>query len=271
LIAKGQTVKFDGWSKVYKYSKTKEETLPAVEEKDELNLKDTKKTKHTTQPPPRYKDGSLIKKMEEDGVGRPSTYASIIDAIQKKGYVDKAKGTNSGFEASDLGMRVYDYLEPHFADFFMDIKFTSALEDKLDEVAHGNKTFLEVVQPVYDQMMVEVKKAQKDMPEKNSTPTGFKCTVCKEGEVVEKNGRYGKFYSCDKYPTCKTIYVKDENDKFSVKKKKDVKTIKEKCSECGKQLVERNGKYGVFYGCSGFPKCKSIYNKNDKGEFEKKK
>lgn len=263
LIAKGQTVKFDGWSKVYKYSKTKEEILPNVEEKETLNLKDTKKTKHTTQPPPRYKDGSLVKKMKEDGVGRPSTYASIIDAIQKKGYVEKAKGKSGGFQATDLGMRIYDYLEPHFKDFFMDIKFTSGLEDKLDEIAHGNKTFLEVVEPVYEQMMVEVKKAQKDMPEKNSKPTGFKCTACKEGEVVEKNGRYGTFYSCDKYPKCKTIYIKDDKGKFSVKKKAVVKTTGKKCPDCEKagrdgELVERSNKKdnSKFLGCSKYPKCR---------------
>ena len=263
LIAKGQTVKFDGWSKVYKYSKTKEEILPSVEEKEKLTLKDIKDTKHTTQPPSRYKDGSLVKKMEEDGVGRPSTYSSIIEAIQKKGYVEKAKGTNSGFQATDLGMRVFDYLQPHFENFFMDIKFTSSLEDMLDDIAHGNKTFLEVVQPVYEQMMVEIKKAQKDAPEKNSVSTGAKCTACNEGEIVEKSGRYGKFYSCDKYPKCKTIYVKDDEGKFSIKQKAVVKKTGRKCPECEKkgrngELIERKNKKdnSVFLGCSKYPTCR---------------
>jgi len=263
LVAKGQSIKFDGWSKVYKYSQTKEETLPSVEEKETLALKDIKSTKHTTQPPSRYKDGSLVEKMEKEGVGRPSTYSSIIEAILKKGYVEKAKGKNSGFQAADLGMRVFDYLQPHFDSFIMDLKFTSELEDKLDEIAHGNKTYLEVVQPVYDQMMIEVQKAQKDAPEKNSTPTGFKCTVCKEGEVVEKGGRFGKFFSCDKYPTCKSIYVKDEEGKFSIKQKAVVKKTGKKCPECEKkgrdgELIERKNRKdnSAFLGCSKYPTCR---------------
>jgi len=276
LIARGQTIKFDGWFKVYKYSKTKEEVLPEVAEKEELNLKEIKKTKHSTQPPARYNEGSLAKKMESEGVGRPSTRDSIITAIQKKGYIEKEKGKGSkGLIATILGMSICDYLTPNFQDFFMDIKYTSALEDDLDEIAGGNKRFLEVVQGVYDILQAHVKDA--GVPDKKDHKgTGKKCTVCEEGEIMEKDGRFGIFFACSKYPNCKTIYVQGENDKFSVKKKKVFKKVGRICPECEKkgrdgELVERkNNKEGnSFIGCNAYPKCRyseSIESKSESNE-----
>lgn len=147
LISRGQTVKFDGWSKAYKYSTTKEEILPEAKEGENLKLDEIKKTKHTTQPPSRYNEGSLIKKMESEGVGRPSTYASIMEAIQKKGYAEKVKGSKGALQPTDLGMRIFDFLDPKFSkDFFMDVAFTASMEDDLDLIADGKKTFLDVVQ-----------------------------------------------------------------------------------------------------------------------------
>jgi DNA topoisomerase-1 len=118
LIAKGQTLKFDGWSKVYKHVNTQENDLPMVKENEKLSLKDISKTKHTTQPPPRYNEASLVKKMESEGVGRPSTYASIMESIQKRGYVEKVKGSKGSLGATDLGLRDFDFLESNFKDFF---------------------------------------------------------------------------------------------------------------------------------------------------------
>ena len=262
LIARGQTIKFDGWYKAYKYSQAKEEILPNVTENEALDLKDIKCTKHTTKPPARYKDGSLIKKMESEGVGRPSTRDKIIKVIQDRGYVEKIKG--GAFKATDLGMRVCDFLVPRFKDFFMDIKYTAKLEEDLDEIATGKKTYLDVVQTVYDFLMQHIKDS-KDMP--GSTPreppklTGKKCSVCKDGDIAEKNGKFGMFFACTNYPKCKTIYSQDEDGEFHIHAKKVVKKVGRKCPECEKhgrdgELLERKSKKGsIFIGCSAYPLC----------------
>tara|TARA_R110000824_G_scaffold12226_7_gene53591 strand:- start:21169 stop:23181 length:2013 start_codon:yes stop_codon:yes gene_type:complete len=270
LIAKGQAVKFDGWSKVYKYSSTKEELLPECVEGEKLDLMDIKCTKHATNPPPRYKEGSLVTKMEKDGVGRPSTYASIMEAIQKRGYVDKVKGKKGSLEATELGLNVFNYLQPNFKDFFMDLKFTAEMEDDLDKIAHGDKTFLEVVQTVYDFMQAAIKKAEAASPKNKDVSTGEKCLTCDGGYVVQKHGKFGDFFSCDQYPTCKTIFVKDEEGKFSIKKKAVQKDTGSKCPECKQgNIVERKSKHGVFFACNRFPACKTIVNKEEDGTFTK--
>ena len=264
LIARGQSIKFDGWSRAYKYSKTKEEVLPAAEEKEELDLKDIKKTKHSTQPPARYNEGSLAKEMEKEGVGRPSTRDMIITSIQKKGYVEKEKGKggSKGLIASPIGMKINDYLCPNFKDFFMDIKYTSQVEEDLNEIAEGKKTFLEVVSAFYEFLKEHIKEVG-EVEKKEPVVTGEKCVICKDGEIVERDGRFGTFYSCSKYPDCKTVYVKTDDDKFEVKKKKVVKKVGRNCPECEKngrngELIERNNKSNgnVFLGCSLYPVCR---------------
>lgn len=263
LIAKGQTIKFDGWSKVYKYSKTKEEVLPEANEKENLDLKEIKKTKHTTQPPARYNEGSLAKIMEKEGVGRPSTRAGIITAIQKKGYAGKDK-KSKGLVATALGLSINDYLQPNFKDFFMDIKYTSSLEEDLDEIAKGTKTYLEVVKGVYAELQKHIKTSEENPMEKKEVKNmGAKCTVCKEGDIVERTGRFGVFYACDKYPNCKTVYVKTEDGKFKVKEARAIQKTGKKCPECEKngrdgELIERTNKSSgnKFYGCSKYPACK---------------
>jgi DNA topoisomerase I len=261
LIARGQTIKFDGWYKVYKYAKTKEEELPEVKEGENLDLKDIKCEKHTTKPPPRYKDGSLVKKMEADGVGRPSTRAMIIKTIQDREYVIKEKG--GAFKATILGMKVCDFLTPHFKDFFMDIKYTSKVEDDLDEIAKGEKKFLDVIQTFYEFLLKHIKDVQGTSAPMEAVTTGQKCTVCKEGEIVEKDGKYGKFFSCSKYPDCKTVFVKSEDGTFSVKSPSKSKKTGKECPECKKhdrkgELIERTNRNNgnKFIACSCWPKCK---------------
>ena len=277
IVSRGQTVKFDGWSKAYKYSTTKEEILPVAKEGESLKLDEIKKTKHTTQPPARYNEGSLIKKMEAEGVGRPSTYASIMEAIQKKGYAEKIKSGKGALQPTDLGMRIFEFLDPKFSkDFFMDVSFTAAMEDSLDEIADGKKTFLDVVQKIYDVMTEEIKKAeieQGDKP-KNYKETDQQCLVCKNGLIVERGGKFGKFFSCDQYPKCKVIFVMGEDGKFKVKEQKakvSAEKTGEKCSVCKKgDIVKKNGQYGEFFACDQYPKCKTIYIKDADGNFSKK-
>ena len=272
LLSTGQTIKFDGWQKVYKYVSAKEELLPAVSEGDSLSLEESKRTKHQTQPPARYNDASLLKIMEKEGVGRPSTRANLIGMLQKKEYVEKQKGKGKGFVATPLGMKISDYLSPRFKDFFMDIKYTSDVEDDLVAIADGKKTFLEVVTAVYETLKDHIKDA-KDMPteKKESVDTGSSCTVCDDGNIVDKEGRYGQFFACSNYPSCKSIFIKGDDDKFTLKVKAVAKKTGNKCQKCDKgDIVEREGKFGAFYACDKYPKCKTIYIQDDKGGFSVK-
>ena len=270
LIAKGQSIKFDGWHKIYKYIKTKDSILPDAEEGESLDLKECNRSKHETQPPARYNDASLLKIMEKEGVGRPSTRANLIGMLLKKDYVEKKKGSK-GFYATPLGMKISDYLSPRFKDFFMDIKYTAALEDDLNEIAEGRKTFLDVVNMVYETLQEHIKDA-KDIPiDKKIVDTGEKCSVCKKHNIVEKDGRYGKFFTCAGYPDCKQIYVKNDDGKFVKKQKKVAKKTGQKCQKCNDgSIVEKKGKFGVFYACDKYPKCKTIYVPSDDkdGEFQ---
>ena len=268
LIAKGQSVKFDGWYKIYKYTAAKEEILPEAKEKEDLELKDIKSIKNKTQPPPRYNEGSLIKKMESEGVGRPSTYPSIMESIQKREYVEKVKDKKGALGATTLGMRVFDFLNPHFKDFFMDVAYTAGVEESLDDITSGKKQFIEVVQSVYDAIQKEVKQVEKDAsdptkPKIKDVTTGEKCTACKDGEIIQKHGKFGDFFACTNYPTCKSIFTKKEDGTFVIKEKKVFQETGEKCPKCkiGKIII-RKGKYGDFYCCSNYPKCKVIFEKD---------
>jgi DNA topoisomerase-1 len=256
LIAKGQAITFDGWSKVYTHISTKDKILPDVEEKQSLDLSELIKTKGTTKPPPRYNEGSLVKKMEEESVGRPSTYPTIMENIQKREYVRKIdkKGT---LEATDLGTRVSDYLDGHFNDFIMDVKYTASLEAQLDIIERGELSYLEVVQSTYDKMMGSVKKAKSEGAKVVGT-----CLVCKAGNVVERGGKYGVFYACDQYPSCKTVYTLGADGKLIQKVAKKVDTSRP-CPTCKKAkrkgyLQKRTNKKenSTFYGCNQYPKCK---------------
>jgi DNA topoisomerase I len=266
LISKGQTIKFDGWSRVYRHTNTKEEELPSIEEKEKLDLKDIKRTKHTTQPPPRYNEASLVKKMESEGVGRPSTYASIMESIQKRGYVVKTKDKKGALSATELGLKVFDFLENNFKDFFMDINFTSGLEDKLANIADGKKNYLEVIQDTFDILQSEIKKARendKNNPKKADVTTGEKCQKCKKGYIIKRHGKFGDFFACDQHPECSTIYIETESGKFEIKKKKTIKKTGIPCPDCKKngkngELIERKNKRdgNIFFGCSNYPKCR---------------
>jgi DNA topoisomerase-1 len=258
LIAKGQSIKFDGWSKIYTHVSTKNKMLPAVSEGETLDLNKLSKVKGATKPPPRYNEGSLVKKMEEESVGRPSTYASIMENIQKREYVKKLdrKGV---LGATELGIKVSDYLADHFNDFIMNIKYTAMLEEKLDIIEAGEDTYLKVVQETYDLMMKMVVEAKGNVPQIKGTAV---CSVCKKGTVIERGGKWGTFYACDQYPTCKTTYTLSEDGKLAKKEAKSLDKSKP-CPECKKvkrkgflQKRKNNKQNSFFYGCNQYPKCK---------------
>ena len=276
LIAKGQTIKFDGWQKAYPYSVTKEETLPVVSQGEELKLIELDRSKHTTQPPARYNEGSLVKKMEGEGVGRPSTYPSIMDSIQKKGYVESLKNKKGALQATALGMRVFEYLEPSFnKDFFMDIQYTAGLEDKLDKIANGEETFLGVIEKAYAELCSQIKTAQEKTGATTSPTRSMdaKCPVCKKGDIIERAGKFGKFLTCSGYPECKSIFIQKEDGTFATKEKKETNAVDTGaiCTRCKKgKIVMRNGAHGEWFACNAFPRCHASFTKNDDGTFSAK-
>ena len=276
LLAKGQSVKFDGWQKAYPYSTTKEEILPAVSQGETLKLIDLDRSKHTTKPPDRYNEGSLVKKMESEGVGRPSTYPTIMDSIQKKGYVEALKAKKGALQATALGMRVFEYLEPSFnKDFFMDIQYTAGLEDKLDKIANGEETFLAVIEKAYKELCSQIKTAQ-EKTGTSSAPTRSMeapCPVCKKGGIIERAGKFGKFFTCSGYPECKSIFIQKEDGTFVVKEKKETNATDTgtTCPRCKKgKIVMRTGQYGDWYTCNAFPRCRANFIKNENGSFSVK-
>ena len=250
LITTGQVVTFDGFSKVWKYTKANEEALPEVTKGEKLQLEDSKMSEHTTKPPDRFNDGSLVKKMEKDGVGRPSTWASIISTLEDKKYIKHEK---SALVPLPIGMKISDFLSPAFKDFFMDISFTASLENQLDQIESGEKDFLEVVSAVYEQLKKELKNAKAQKVDKS---TGEKCSKCKKHDIVVRFSRFGEFYACEDYKNCKTIFDKTEEGFVPRKKKKAAKKVGRDCPKCKKPLVERTSSYGKFVACSGYPKCR---------------
>ena len=255
LVATGQTIGFDGFSKVWKHTKVSDEELPEAKKGEELTFKDAKCTQHATKPPDRYNDATIVRRMEADGVGRPSTQAKILQGLSDREYVTKDK---NAFIPTPLGMLVSDFLTPVFAASFMDIKFTADLEGQLDDITSGKKQYLQVVEGAYGKLKEEISKAQKDSPKQRGVPTGSKCLVCKKGDILEIPGRFGKFFSCGNYPDCKTVYTKTEAG-FEIKAKKEPpKDTGRKCPQCGKSLVVRKSSYGEFIGCIGYPKCRFI-------------
>ena len=250
----GSKLDFDGFLKVYgEYDKSKDVILPKLEKNDVLNSKSIDKIQHFTEAPSRYTEARLIKALEEEGVGRPSTYATIIDTIIKRNYVELKKASDSGktkfFFPTEQGIITDEKLREYFLSV-INTKYTAQMETKLDEIAENKldnvkelKKFYEEFQPLVDSAY---EKMEKMAPEK----TGEICPEC-GGEIVIKNGRYGKFKSCINYPTCK--YHE------SLVKKEEPEDVGRVCPECGKPLLKRKSKFGnYFIGCSGYPKCRYL-------------
>jgi len=219
-------------------------TLPQLEKGDRLELLGLSPEQHFTQPPPRFTEATLIKTLEQWGIGRPSTYAPILSTIQERGYVARAGGS---FQPTELGIVVNDLLNKYFPDI-VDIEFTAHMEDELDKIANENKDWATVVQDFYIPFENSLKNAALLMEKvKFEELTDEICPKC-EKPLVIKFGRYGKFVACSGYPECK--YTKP----FLVK-------IGVKCPQCGGEIVERlSKKKRTFYGCSNYPNCKFAIN-----------
>ena len=241
--ATGSVLKFDGYLKVYQeYEDNEDVILPDFKNynSDVVIADKIEKFQHFTKPAPRYTEASLIKEMESLGIGRPSTYATIMKTILDRGYV---KLEDKKFFPTDIGFETTDKLQEFFSNI-VNVEYTANMETELDEIADHKINNVEVLQKFYDEFSPLVDKAFKEMEKKEPVKTGEVCPEC-GSDLVVRNGKYGEFVACSNYPTCKYI-------------KKDVKEVKSfaKCPKCGHDIIERETKKGkVFYGCSNFPKC----------------
>lgn len=239
--ASGSKVKFAGFTKVYKRGKEKDNLLPELKEGDNAQMISDDPAQHFTQPPARYTEAALIKTLEEDGVGRPSTYAPTLDTIQRRYYV---RLVSRHFEPTELGEIVNTIIEKQFPDI-VNAKFTADVEDKLDQIEEGKQNWVRVVDSFYQPFSKEVSTAESEVAkiEMKDELAGMDCDICGAPMVV-KMGRYGKFYACSRFPKCRNT-------------KAIVKDTGITCPKCGQgTVVERKSKKNrVFYGCSRYPDC----------------
>jgi DNA topoisomerase-1 len=196
--ANGQSLKFDGFLKAYPM-KFSELDLPDLEESEKLKLLELKPDQHFTKPPPRYNEASLIKTLEKYGIGRPSTYAPIISTIQGRNYAQKDRLIF--FHPTEIGRMVNDLLVEHFPDV-VDIKFTSNMENELDDIAEGSQEWVSVVKKFYGPFSANLEKKYKEVGDKTVEETDEVCEKC-EGKMVIRMGRFGKFLACSNFPKCK--------------------------------------------------------------------
>ena len=240
--AEGQILKFDGFLKIYPLS-IKETQLPALEINEILEAKKIAPIQHFTQPPPRYTEATLIKVLEENGIGRPSTYAPIISTIQERNYVQKDR--KKRFFPTEIGIVVNDLLVEHFPTI-VDIKFTAKMEKQLDEIAQGKKQWTEVIREFYQPFEANLKKKEKELSKQEiaEEKTDKTCPLC-GAPVIIKLGKFGRFYACSNFPKCKYTAPLEEN------------RLKIKCPKCKKgEIVEKRTRKGkVFYACNKYPEC----------------
>lgn len=249
----GTVVRFPGFMTIYTegqddQDEEKEAQLPGLEQGARLKLLGLQEKQHFTQPPPRYSEATLVKELEEKGIGRPSTYASIISTIQARKYVEKKEGR---FLPTELGTVVNDLLVEHFAKI-MDYDFTARMEEELDAVEDGKMKWVSVVRDFYDPFNMDLEKAtdiKRVRPE--DKPTDILCEQCGK-PMVERWGRHGRFIACTGYPEC-TNTKPMENGKPVLAPQ----ATNEVCDKCGKPMVLRSGRYGQFLACSGYPDCRS--------------
>ena len=257
--ATGSVQKFDGYLAAYQVVKEEEEKddegdaagnrLPPVREGDQLRLETIRPEQHFTEPPPRYTEATLVKELEEKGIGRPSTYATIISTIVEREYVTKDQGR---FTPTMLGERVSVLLVKSFEDIF-DVGFTARLEEELDEIEEGKLPWRQAVKEFWDPFLLDLDKASDEMfSYKAGIPTGQKCEKCGQGELLERISRHGFFLGCDRYPECD--FIKDLSPELPAD---DGEVKIEYCDNCGKEMAIKRGRFGVFLACTGYPDCKT--------------
>jgi len=261
--ATGSVQKFDGYLRVYQLpvnadseDEEKDEegqgkALPQVTEGQTLRLDKIRPDQHFTEPPPRYTEATLVKDLEEKGIGRPSTYASIISTIVDREYVLKDQGR---FTPTMLGERVSVLLVKSFEDIF-DVGFTARLEEELDEIEEGKLPWRQSVKDFWERFESDLEKASGEMQSyKAGIPTGKKCEKCGQGELLERISRHGFFLGCSRYPDCD--FIQDLSPELGSETVESENTV-EYCDNCGKEMAIKRGRFGPFLACTGYPDCKT--------------
>jgi DNA topoisomerase-1 len=261
--ATGSVLKFEGFLKVYEEGKDQKDDededlkhkLPVVTEGEILKLKEILPEQHFTEPPPRYNEATLVKKLESDGVGRPSTYASILSTIQDREYVKKEGGK---FTPTELGMVVTDLLLESFNDLF-DVSYTARMEEELDEIEDGKLEWRVAMAEFYGRFEKDLEHAARHMTDikRMEKPTDLVCDKCGKPMVI-KWGKHGSFIACTGYPEC-TNTRELTVDLPDIEKNGDLgeQDEQEYCENCGRPMVLKKGRFGTFFACSGYPECKT--------------
>ncbi len=252
----GRVLVFDGFTKVWPISSNEQE-LPKMQAGQELSAIDIKDEQHFTKPPARYTEASLVKALEKEGIGRPSTYASIISTIQDRGYVEQV---DKKFAATDLGEVVTDKLSEYFPKV-MDIAFTRYMEEQLDGIEEHHLDWIGVLNDFYGPFSKNLEKAIEKMAHAKAevTPSEYTCPECGK-PLVYRFGRNGRFLSCSVFPDCKFACPCDKEGKMI-----EEKTTDQQCPKCGKPMVHKSGRFGEFLGCSDYPQCKTTLKLDKEG------
>ncbi len=264
--ATGSVLKFDGFLAVYEEGKDEKDDddeeraakLPKVEKGEQLTLKSLTPNQHFTDPPPRYTEATLVKVLEEKGIGRPSTYASIMSVIQDREYVEKLEGK---FRPTDLGTLVNDLLIESFTDLFA-VEYTAQMEAQLDEVEEGKLKWTQALHGFYDKFTVDLKSAQEHMRDlkRQEIITDEVCDKC-GSKMAIKFGRFGQFLACTNYPECKSTRELAKppavNENGEVSADTENPYANETCENCGKPMALKKGRFGAFLACTGYPDCKT--------------
>jgi DNA topoisomerase-1 len=268
----GSSIKFPGFMALYmsvddeiaNESEQKKPKLPDLTNGTVLKLEKLEPKQHFTLPPPRFSEASLVQELEENGIGRPSTYANILSTIRGKGYVDLVKGY---FKPSELGFIVNDLLVKNFPDIF-DVEFTAKMEENLDQVESKKLDFLQVLNRFYKPFSKDLDTASEEMLSVKGVgiPTDLNCPQC--GKPVRiKVGKNGHFLACTGYPDCtySNDYFRDEKGIIQPEEQSEEEATDKVCDKCGNPMVIKRGRYGGFLACSGYPECKNTQSLNSNG------
>ncbi len=268
--AVGSVIVFKGFMTLYQKDsngldneKSDEAQLPPLEKNQILNLIKLEPAQHFTQPPPRYTEATLIKALEENGIGRPSTYATILANISNRDYVSVEKRR---FRPTELGFLVTDLLVENFPDI-LDTSFTAQMEGDLDRIERGEVKWTNVMEKFYESLEKDLERAELDM--RGELPTEISCPKCNRPMVI-RSGRNGVFLACTGYPECKSTanYARDDNGKIIVEETPELGKEEEPCEKCGRPMVVKSGRFGPFLACSGYPECKNTRDLNSKDSTE---
>ena len=268
FTAQGSTLAFDGYLRVYgDYETGKDVILPVLTENEQLNANEVKSTQHFTEPPARYTEARLIKALEEDGIGRPSTYAMIIDTIQARGYVSLEKTSEKSrtrvFVPTPQGELTVEKLDQFFSSI-INVRYTAEMENQLDAIAEGDADEIEILRSFWERFTPLVDRAYADMEKLAPEKVGEICPDC-GSELVYRNGRFGRFISCSNFPKCR--YTR----KIEVKEKEKPEPTGKMCPDCGHELLKRKSRFGTYFlGCSNFPACHYMENLNGERIISKK-